>query len=53
MFEGEAEALGPALADLADAAVAAQQQLTGETRIVIPQGDNTGALRLELQIGIR
>jgi len=52
-FEGAGDGVSAALAELAAAALAAQHELTGETRIVIPQGDNTGGLRLELQMGIR
>ncbi len=52
-FEGTGEALRAALAQLADAARAAGHELSGEMRFVIPQGDGSGALKLELQIGIR
>ncbi|MCB1704897.1 MAG: hypothetical protein KDI17_08540 [Halioglobus sp.] len=53
MFEGEGDALGAAVAQLAEDARAAGHELSGEMRFVIPQGDSAGVPRLELQIGIR
>lgn len=52
-FEGSPDALQTALLQLAGSVQAAQHELTGETRIVIPQSDNKGAFSAELQIGIR
>jgi tetratricopeptide (TPR) repeat protein len=52
-FEGEGDALSAALEQLAAAVQAAQHELTGELRIVIPQAEDSGVLRAELQLGIR
>lgn len=52
-FEGSGDALGTALAQLAESVRAAQHKFTGETRIVIPQSDSADTLKVELQIGIR
>jgi hypothetical protein len=52
-FEGPRDTLRTALAQLAESVQAAQHELTGEARIVIPQSDNNGAFTAELQIGIR
>jgi tetratricopeptide (TPR) repeat protein len=52
MFEGEGDALGKALAQLAESVQGAQHEFTGEMRIVIPPGDSGGTLKLELQLGI-
>lgn len=52
-FEGSGEALRTALASLAESVRAADHELTGESRIVIPQRDNSGAFSVELQLGIR
>jgi hypothetical protein len=45
--------LREALARLAEAAYAANHEVTGEARIVISPVDNTNAFRFELQLGIR
>lgn len=52
-FEGVGPALRTALAQLAESAQAANHELTGEARIVIPQSNNSGSPRVELQLGIR
>jgi hypothetical protein len=52
-FEGPRDTLRTALAQLAESVQAAQHELTGEARIVIPQSDNNGKFAAELQIGIR
>jgi tetratricopeptide (TPR) repeat protein len=52
-FAGSRDALRTALAQLAESVRAAQHELTGEARIVIPQSDNNGIFTAELQIGIR
>jgi tetratricopeptide (TPR) repeat protein len=52
-FEGSRDALPTALAQLAESVQAAPHELTGESRIVIPQGDNNETFTAELQIGIR
>lgn len=56
-FVGSGDALRAALAQLAASVQAAQHELTGEVRIVIPQGaspgSNPAALTAELQVGIR
>lgn len=51
-FEGSRDALRTALAELAESVQAAQHELTGEARIVIPQTGNGGTFAAELQIGI-
>ncbi len=51
-FEGQGEALAAALAQLAESVRASQYAFTGETRIVVPQGDGADTLSAELQIGI-
>ena len=53
VFEGKGEALAAALAQLAEAVQEAQLEFTGETRIVVPQGNSADTLKAELQIGIR
>jgi hypothetical protein len=52
-FEGSGPALETALAQLNTAVQAAGHESTGEAHIVFAESDNTGTLRLELQIGIR
>lgn len=51
-FVGVGPAMRTALAELAESAKAANHQLTGEARIVIPQSNNAGSPRVELQLGI-
>ena len=51
-FDGPPDTLGPALAQLAESVRAAQHELTGEARIVIPQSDSKGTFTAELQVGI-
>ena len=51
-FDGPPDTLRPALAQLAESVRAAQHELTGEARIVIPQSDSKGTFTAELQIGI-
>jgi hypothetical protein len=53
LFEGAGDALGTALAQLAESARAAQHEFTGEARIVMPQSDSADTLKVELQIGVR
>lgn len=52
-FEGVGPDLLTALAKLAESALSAGHELTGEARIVIPQGSGGDAPRVELQLGIR
>lgn len=52
-FEGLGPSLRTALADLAQSVLAADHELTGEARIVIPQSNKSGALKVELQLGIK
>ena len=52
-YEGPAEGMAEALAQLAESVKAAQHQFTGETRLVLPQGDGADTLKVELQVGIR
>lgn len=41
------------LVRLAEAAYAANHEVTGEARVILSPGDNTDTLRVELQLGIR
>jgi hypothetical protein len=52
-FEGPAEALAMGIAHLEESVLAANHELTGEGRVVIPQGDNADDFGFELQLGIR
>lgn len=52
-FAGVGPALREELAQLAESVLAANHQLTGEARIVIPQSNNAGAPKVELQLGIK
>jgi tetratricopeptide (TPR) repeat protein len=52
-FEGVGPAVRTALAQLAQSVMAANHELTGEARIVIPQSNKAGAPSVELQLGIR
>ena len=51
-FTGEGEALRAALAELATSVLAANHGLSGEARIVIPQGSGEPLPTVELQLGI-
>ena len=52
LFEGEGSALGATIAHLSESVKAAGHVVTGEMRIVVPQGDSAATPRLEIQIGI-